>query len=84
MSRGFPLSEIDNWNTGMLIDWAMEYDRMQKRQNGEYVPDELERYKQLKAMEQQIEELNASGRIKPEKYKSYRNTLEECERKLRR
>lgn len=83
MSRGFPLSEIENWNTGMLIDWVHEYDRMQKRARGEYVPDEYERYKQLKAMEAQIEELYAAGRIKPEKYRSYKNTLADCEKKLR-
>lgn len=83
MSRGFPLPEIDNWNTGMLIDWALEYDRMQKRARGEYVPDDYERYKQLKSMERQIEELYAAGKIRPEKYNSYKNTLAECERRLR-
>lgn len=83
MSRGFPVSELDNWNTGMLIDWAMEHDRMQRRQRGEYVPDDYERYKQLKAMQPQIEELHEQGKIKPERYQSYKNTLAECERKLR-
>ncbi len=83
MSRGFPLSEIDNWNTGMLIDWALEYDRMQKRARGEAVHDEYERYKQLKAMEPQIEELHAQGRIRAAKYESYKQTLADCERRLR-
>lgn len=83
MSRGFPLPEIDNWNTGMLIDWAFEYDTQKKRQRGEVVHDEFERYKQLKAMEPQIEELYAQGRIRPERYRSYKATLADCERKLK-
>lgn len=83
MSRGFPLSEIENWNTGMLIDWALEHDRMQKRSRGEPVYDDYERYQQLKAMEPQIEQLNAQGKIKPERYQSYKKTLADCERKLR-
>lgn len=83
MSRGFPLPEIDNWNTGMLIDWAIEYDRMQKRSRGEPVYDDYERYQQLKAMEEQVELLHSQGKIKPDKYKSYKETLADCERRLK-
>lgn len=56
---------------------------MQKRSRGEPVYDDYERYQQLKAMEPQIEQLNAQGKIKPEKYQSYKKTLADCERKLR-
>ena len=83
MSRGFPLSELENWNTGMLIDWALEHDRMQKLSRGDPVYDDYERYQQLKAVEPQIEQLNEQGKIKPKKYQSYKKTLADCERKLR-
>lgn len=83
MSRGFPLSEIDNWNTGDLIDWVSERERHIRMQNGEIVPDPYEQYKTLKAMEQEIEELHAAGQIRETKYLSYRKTLEECEKRLK-
>ena len=37
--RGFPLSELDEWNTGMLINWCIEHDRSQRKANGETVHD---------------------------------------------
>ena len=77
--RGFPLSELDNWNTGDLIDWACEHDRLQKIARGEYVPDDFERYEQLKAMENQIEELHKAGKIREDKYRSYRAEIDRCE-----
>lgn len=83
MQRGFPLSEIDSWNTGSLIDWASEYDRMQRIQRGETVHDDYERYQTLKAMQPQIEKMHAAGEIKEYKYKQYCETLRNCEEKLR-
>ena len=83
MSRGFPLSEIDNWNTGDLIDWAKAHDRNIRIANGEEVKDPYDQYKNLKAMEPEIERLHAEGKIKEIKYQSYRQTLENCEKQLR-
>ena len=83
MSRGFPLSEIDNWNTGDLLDWCTAHDRRIRQQRGENVPDPYEQYMQLKAMEPDIEEMHAAGKIKEAKYQSYRRTLAECEEKLK-
>ena len=83
MSRGFPLSEIDAWNTGDLLDWCAAHDRRIRIQRGENIPDPYEQYQTLKAMEDEIEELHASGQIKETKYQSYRRTLEECEKKLK-
>lgn len=83
MSRGFPLSEIDNWNTGDLIDWAKAHDRNIMIARGEDVPDPYEQYQRLKAMEPEIERMYAAGQIKEYKYKSYRQTLENCEKQLR-
>ena len=82
MNRGFPLSEIDNWNTGSLIDWALEHDRQQRVMRGEVVHDDFERYQTLKSMEAQIEEMHAKGQIKEAKYKAYRESLEACAREL--
>ena len=82
MIRGFPLSEIDLWNTGSLIDWALEHDRQLKISRGEVVRDDYERYQTLKAMEQQIEEMHKKGLIREAKYKAYRESLAECARKL--
>ena len=83
MSKGFPLPEIDNWNTGDLIDWCAEHDRRIRIQRGEKVEDPYEQYQTLKEMEQDIEEMHAAGKIREAKYKSYRRTLEECEQKLK-
>ena len=83
MSRGFPLSEIDNWNTGDLIDWAKAHDRNIRIARGEDVSDPYEQYKRLKAMEPEIERMHEAGQIKEAKYRSYRKTLENCEKQLR-
>ena len=83
MSRGFPLPEIDSWNTGDLIDWAKAHDRNIRIARGEEVKDPYEQYKNLKAMEPEIERLHAEGKIKEVKYQSYRKTLETCEKQLR-
>ena len=83
MSRGFPLSEIDNWNTGDLVDWIKEHDRNILRARGEDVPDPYEQYQTLKAMEPDIEHMHAAGHIREAKYQSYKKTLAECEAQLR-
>lgn len=83
MQRGFPLSEIDNWNTGALVDWALEHDRQQRIAHGERVSDAYAQYEALKAMEQQVEQMHAAGQIREAKYKAYRDALAECERKLK-
>ena len=82
MSRGFPLSEIDAWNTGDLIDWAKEHDRSIRRAHGEDVRDPYEQYQTLKAMEPEIERMHAAGQIRKAKYISYKKALEECEKQL--
>lgn len=82
-ARGFPLSELDNWNTGALIDWALETDRIRKRQRGETVEDPYEQYLKLKEMEPDIDAMYAAGEIKESKYQSYKRTLAECEKKLK-
>lgn len=83
MSRGFPLSEIDAWNTGDLIDWAKEHDRSILRARGEDVRDPYEQYQKLKAMEPDIERMHDAGQIRESKYQSYRKAIEECEKQLR-
>ena len=82
--RGFPLSELDDWNTGMVIDFILEKDRIMRRQRGERVDDPYEQYMQLKAMEPEIEEMYKAGEIREQKYRSYRTTLEKCEAQLER
>lgn len=79
MRRGFPLSEIDKWDTGMLLNWCFEYDRLQKVQAGEVVHDQMERYKILKDMEPEMDRRYASGEVKEYKYRQYKETLRRCE-----
>ncbi len=83
MSMGFPLSGLDEWNTGDLIDWIAAYNRRMRIRNGENVPDPYEQYLTLKAMEPDIEEMHKAGQIRQAKYESYRRTLDECERRLK-
>lgn len=79
MRRGFPLSEVDNWDTGMLLNWCFEHDRMQRVEAGEVVHDQMERYKIMKDMEPEMDRMYASGEIKEYKYKQYKETLRRCE-----
>ena len=83
MSRGFPLDQIDTWNTGDLIDWAKEADRNIRRARGEDVRDPYEQYQKLKAMEPEIDRLHAAGKIRESKYKSYKNSLAAAEKQLK-
>ena len=82
-ARGFPLSELDNWNKGALIDWCMEYDRILALRRGEQVDDPYEQYQTLKAMQPEIEQMHACGQIKEAKYKSYCAALERAEAALK-
>ena len=82
MSRGFPVSEIDNWNTGDLIDWIKEHDRNILRARGEDISDPYEQYQKRKAMEPDIERMHDAGQIREAKYISYKKTLAECEEHL--
>ena len=81
--RGFPLSELDAWNTGQVVDWAMEYDRIQRRLRGETVEDPYEQYRNLKAMEPDVDAMYQAGQIREDKYRSYKETLRVCEEQLR-
>lgn len=83
MARGFPLSELDNWNTGALIDWCMEHDRILAARRGERVDDPYEQYQTLKAMQPEIEAMHAAGQIREAKYQSYCAALAACEAQLR-
>ena len=83
MSRGFPLDQIDAWNTGDLIDWVKETERNIRRARGEDVRDPYEQYKTLKSMEPEIERMHASGDIREAKYKSYKQALATAEKQLK-
>ena len=83
MSRGFPLDQIDTWNTGDLIDWAKEADRNIRRARGEDVRDPYEQYQKLKAMEPEIEQMYAAGQIREAKYQSYKQALATAEKQLK-
>lgn len=78
MRRGFPLSEIDSWDTGMLMNYCFEHDRFAKQLNGEAVHDDAQRYAQLKAMEPEMDRLYAEGKVKDHKYKEYKAVLKHC------
>lgn len=82
MRRGFPLSEIDNWDTGMLFNFCAEHDRFAKIQRGEVVHDQMERYRVLKEMQPEMERRYAAGEIKEHKFRQYMETLKKCEELL--
>lgn len=81
-ARGFPLSELDFWNTGMIVDWCIEHDKIQKRMRGETVEDPYEQYITLKSMESEIDEMYAAGEIRENKYRSYKESLRICEMQM--
>lgn len=83
MSRGFPLSELDKWNTGSLINWMYEYDRKHRQANGEEVHDDYKRYQTLKSIEPQIEDYYQNGKIEKDRYESYKKSLAEAEKMLK-
>lgn len=63
----------------MLLNYCQAYDRIQSRANGEDVPDEGARLRQLKTIEPIIEEQHARGEISEEEYRGFRAAIEECE-----
>lgn len=82
MRRGFPLSEVDNWDTGMLLNFCYEHDRMIQQQNGEVVHDQMKRYQIMKDMEPEMERMYAAGEIREKKYRDYKAALRRCEELL--
>lgn len=82
MRRGFPLSELDNWDTGMLFNFCAEHDRFAKIQRGEVVHDQMERYRVLKEMQPEMERRYAAGEIKEHNYRQYMEILKKCEELL--
>ena len=82
--RGFPISELDDWNTGMLINWCYAHDRAQRKANGEEVHDNYKRYQTLKALEPEIDQQYAAGQIDEKKYRSYKESLEAAEKAMGR
>ena len=82
--RGFPISELDEWNTGMLINWCYAHDRAQRKANGEEVHDNFKRYQTLKALEPEIDQQYAEGLIDEKKYRSYKDSLAAAEKAMGR
>jgi hypothetical protein len=82
--RGFPLSELDDWNTGMLVNWCIEHDRAQRKANGEEVHDNYKRYQTLKALEPEIDKQYEVGEIDEAKYRSYKESLAAAEKAMGR
>lgn len=80
MRRGFPLSEVDLWDTGMLFNFCAEHDRMARIQRGEVVHDEMQRYHVLKEMEPEMDRRYSSGEVKEHKYREYKAALRRCEK----
>lgn len=78
--RGFPLSELDEWNTGMLFDWCYEVDRIKRKANGE--KDEYDRYQTMKKIEPEIDEQYENGQINEERYRSFKETIANYEKQM--
>lgn len=66
----------------MLLNYCCEHDRLQRKLNGEVVHDEEQRYRQLKAMEPEMDRLYAEGKVKEHKYREYKAVLKRCEEML--
>lgn len=73
---------MDAWNTGQCIDFAMEYDRIQKRLRGEPVPDPYQQYLNMKQMEPDVDEMYRNGQIREAKYQSFKQAIAVCEMQL--
>lgn len=82
MRRGFPLSEVDGWDTGMLLNFCYEHDSMIRRQNGEIVHDNMERYRIVKSLEPEMERRYKDGTLKEAKYRQYKELLAKAEKML--
>ena len=78
-ARGFAVADMDNFIYGMLLNYCKAHDRLERIRRGEPVPDAEKQYRELKALEPYIEEQYALGKIKQEKYDSYKKSLAEWE-----
>ena len=70
---------MDSFSYGMLINYCKAHDRLERIRRGETVPDPERQYRELKALEPYIEEQYALGKIKKEKYDSYKKSLADWE-----
>lgn len=80
LMSGFPLSEVDNYNTGMLLDICYEVKRIKGKANGD--KDEYDRYQTMKKIEPEIDEQYENGQINEEKYKSFKETIANYEKQM--
>ena len=79
IARGFAVADMDNFSYGMLINYCKAHDRLERIRRGETVIDPETQYRNLKSLEPYIKEQYALGKIKQEKYNSYKNSLAEWE-----
>ena len=77
--RGFTVADFDKFSYGMLINYCNEYDRCQRRANGEKVADTDKQYKQLKKIMPLIEQKYKNGEISQKQYDNYIKSLDEYE-----
>ena len=54
----------------MLLNWCIAHDRAARRQNGETVHDNYQRYQALKSIEPDIDQQYAAGEMDETKYRS--------------
>ena len=75
---------MDNWTTGMLINWCYTHERNQRRKSGEEVHDNYKRYLALKSIEPDIDQQYAAGEIDETNYRSYKDSLAQAEKAMGR
>lgn len=68
----------------MLLNWCIAHDRAARRQNGETVHDNYQRYQALKSIEPDIDQQFAAGEIDETKYRSYKDSLAQAEKAMGR
>jgi len=61
------------------LSFCKAHDRLERIRRGEEVSDPERQYRELKALEPYIEEQFALGKIKKEKYDSYKKSLADWE-----
>ena len=76
---GLPLSAWDSLTIGMVNNYICAYNRRKRRARGETVREPDEQYRILKAMEPEVDAKFAAGEIRPEKYESYKKSLQKWE-----
>ena len=78
--KGLTVADMEKFSYGMLINYCYAYNRQQRRNRGEDVPDPEKQYQKLKKIEPLVEKKYKNGLISEERYKAFKDRIHNWEK----